>query len=409
VQSGSYQLDVEAKGFRKYSSRNNQVNIGQPTTLNVKLEVGAVVDTVEVQASSEAVQTSNSGNYGNLISSTAIKDLPVVGSRGRNPLDLVITQPGVVSGAPTAAGIHVHGARDRSWNYTLDGIDVNDSSQGGSNTTSFRLNPDMLEEMRVLTGNNTAENGRNSGGQVAMVTRSGTNSFHGDGFWFYRTPRLNANEWENNIDNLGKAQLQQKIYGGSFSGPVIKNKTFFFVQIQALRARSSRGVTRTVYTATARTWRAALRQRRAQPTGRNRDGFGGCQRQSAARLNIGTVQHRAERSGAQGPRSDGYGGTQEHAAAQPLHLGRRTQHRGLRFQRTGLRAPARSDHQDRSVRQRQEHRLRPRCLGSRRQPLRRGQRRSADLPGRTLPGEHAARTAQLCRQLALHADQPDDQ
>jgi hypothetical protein len=253
VQSGSYQLDVEAQGFRKFSSRNNLVNIGQPTTVNVKLEVGTLVDTVEVQSSAEAVQTSNSGNYGNMISGTAVADLPIVGSRGRNPLDLVVTQPGVVSGAPTGGGIYVHGARDRAWNYTLDGIDTNDSSQGGSNTTSFRVNPDMLEEMRILTGNNTAENGRNSGGQVAMVTRSGSNAFHGDGFWFYRTPRLNANEWQNNLDNLGKAQLQQNIYGGGIGGPIVKNKTFFFAQIQALRARSSAATSRTVYTATART------------------------------------------------------------------------------------------------------------------------------------------------------------
>ncbi|MCX6627040.1 MAG: TonB-dependent receptor [Candidatus Solibacter sp.] len=253
VQSGSYQIDVESQGFRKFSSRGNLVNIGQPTTVNVKLEVGTIVDTVEVQSSAEAVQTSNSGNYGNLISGTAVKDLPIVGSRGRNPLDLVISQPGVVNGAATGGGIHVHGARDRSWNYTLDGIDVNDSSQGGSNTTSFRLNPDMLDEMRILTGNNTAENGRNSGGQVAMITRSGSNNFHGDGFWFYRTPRLNAAEWESNLDNLGKAQLQQHIYGGGISGPIVKNKTFFFAQIQALRARSSRATARTVYTTTART------------------------------------------------------------------------------------------------------------------------------------------------------------
>ena len=143
-------------------------------------------------------------------------------------------------------------ARDRSWNYTLDGIDVNDSSQGGSNTVSFRVNPDMLDEFRVLTGNNTAEYGRNSGGQVAMVTRSGTNQIHGAGFWFYRTPRLNANEWQNNLDNLGKAQLQQTIYGGGIGGPIIKNKTFFFAEVQALRARSSTLTTRTVFTATAR-------------------------------------------------------------------------------------------------------------------------------------------------------------
>jgi hypothetical protein len=252
VQPGTYELDVESSGFRKFTSRGNQVNIGQPSTINVRLDVGTLVDTVEVSSAVENVQTSTSGNYGNLISSQAVKDLPIVGTRGRNPLDLVITQPGVVSGSNTGGGIHVNGARDRSWNYTLDGIDVNDSSQGGSNTTSFRVNPDMLEEMRVMTGNGTAENGRNSGGQVAMITRSGTNSFHGDGFWFYRTPRLNANEWQNNLDNLGKAQLEQNIYGGGIGGPVIKNKTFFFFQIQALRARSSAATTRTVYTATAR-------------------------------------------------------------------------------------------------------------------------------------------------------------
>ena len=162
----------------------------------------------------------------------------------------------------------MHGARDRAWNYTLDGIDVNDSSQGGSETTSFRVNPDMLSEMRVLTGNTTAEYGRNSGGQVAMVTRSGTNEFHGNGFWFYRTPRLNANEWENNLDNVGKAQLQQNIFGGGIGGPIVKNKTFFFFQIQALRARSSTLTTRTVYTAAGAPGHPALREGRPQPARR---------------------------------------------------------------------------------------------------------------------------------------------
>src|SRR5207253_11304149 len=102
-----------------FTSRDNLVNIGQPTTANIKLEVGTQVDAVEVQSAAEAVQTSTSGNYGNLISGTAVKDLPIVGSRGRNPLDLVITQPGVVSGAPTGGGIMVHGARDRAGTFTL--------------------------------------------------------------------------------------------------------------------------------------------------------------------------------------------------------------------------------------------------------------------------------------------------
>jgi hypothetical protein len=253
VQPGSYELDAEATGFRTSTSVGNLVSIGQPATINVKLEVGAISDRVEVEASAEVVQTGTSGNYGNLVSEQAVQDLPIVGTRGRNPLDLIYTQPGVVNGnGMTGGGVFVHGARDRAWNYTLDGIDVNDSSQGGSNTTSFRVNPDMLDEFRVLTGNGTAEYGRNSGGQVAMITRSGSNVFHGDGFWFYRTPRLNANEWQNNLAGVGKAQLQQNIFGGDIGGPVIKNKTFFYFEIQALRARSSTLTTRTVFTATAR-------------------------------------------------------------------------------------------------------------------------------------------------------------
>ena len=190
------------------SARTTTVNIGQPATINVKLEVGTQVDTVEVQLPPKAVQTSTSGNYGNVDLRTG-RARTCRSSARADAIRSISSSPSPASSTarPPAAAYYVHGARDRAWNYTLDGIDVNDSSQGGSNTTSFRVNPDMLEELRVLTGNNTAEYGRNSGGQVAMVTRSGTNEFHGDGFWFYRTPRLNANEWQNNLDNLGKAQL----------------------------------------------------------------------------------------------------------------------------------------------------------------------------------------------------------
>jgi hypothetical protein len=125
VQPGSYELDVEAAGFRNFVSRGNDVAIGQPAAINIKLDVGAVTDQVEISGSSEVVQTSTSGNYGNLVSQEAVMVLPIVGTRGRNPLDLVLMQPSVVSGAPTGGSIYVHGARDRSWNYTLDGIEIN--------------------------------------------------------------------------------------------------------------------------------------------------------------------------------------------------------------------------------------------------------------------------------------------
>ena len=103
-------------------------------------------------------------------------------------MGLVTALPGVVSGANTGGGVHVYGARDRAWNYTLDGIDINETSAGGGNFWPLRANPDSIAEFKVLTGNQTARYGRNSGGQVAMVTRSGTNQFKGTVFYFLRDP-----------------------------------------------------------------------------------------------------------------------------------------------------------------------------------------------------------------------------
>ncbi|MCS7026847.1 MAG: TonB-dependent receptor [Bryobacteraceae bacterium] len=252
LQPGPYTVTVEAAGFKKFTSRGNLVTIGQPTTVRVTLEVGEVNQSVEVAAVAETVQTSSSGNFGNLLTGDLIRELPIVGTRGRNPLELVLRQPGVVAGANTGGGVHVHGARDRAWNFTLDGIDTNETSAGGANFSPLRTNPDSLAEFRVITGNTTAEFGRNSGGQVAMVTRSGTNEVHGSLFWFYRTPRLNANEWENNLNRLGKRQFVQQIPGFSMGGPIQKNRTFYFGNLQVLRARESAQVDRTVYTQTAR-------------------------------------------------------------------------------------------------------------------------------------------------------------
>lgn len=252
LQSGLYTVTIEGKGFRKFVSRGNQVTIGQPTTVNATLEVGNVTEQIEVSATAEQVQTSSSGNFGNLFQEQVIKDLPIVGTRGRNPLDLVLLQPGVVSGSNTGGGVHVNGARDRAWNYTIDGIDSNETSAGGSNFSPLRTNPDSLAEFRVITSNATAEYGRSSGAQVSMITKSGSNDFHGKGFWFYRTPRFNANEWENNINARGQRQFVQHIWGGDLGGPIFRNRTFFYGNLQMLRARESALVNRTVLTQQAR-------------------------------------------------------------------------------------------------------------------------------------------------------------
>ena len=252
VQVGNYTLEVNALGFKKFTSVHNTLTIGQPMTVNAKLEIGAITESVQVLSSAEQVTTDTSGNIGSELTGRSIRELPIVGTRGRNPIDLVLIMPGVVNGANTGGGIHVNGARDRSWNYTVDGIDSNETSAGGSDLSPVRVNPDSLAEFRVITSNPTAEMGRNSGGQVAMITRSGTNEIHGEGFWFYRTPRLNANEYSFNINGLGKSQFVQNIYGGSIGGPIIKNKLFIFTNVQALAALNSYSVTQTVYTAMAR-------------------------------------------------------------------------------------------------------------------------------------------------------------
>ncbi|HEY0079974.1 MAG TPA: TonB-dependent receptor [Pyrinomonadaceae bacterium] len=252
VQVGTYAVAVEKTGFRRFVSTGNTVNINQPATIDVKLEAGSIAEVVTVEGSAERVQTSSSGNFGNTVEQKTLETLPLVGVRGRNPLTFINFQPGVVSGANTGGGVHVHGSRDRAFNFTLDGIDINESSAGGSNFTPLRPNPDSLTEFQVVTSNFTAELGRSSGAQVTLVTRSGSNEFHGNLFEFYQTPRLIANEYNNNLNGTPRGQFVQHIFGGSLGGPIIKNKTFFFTNLQFLRTSQSIARTRTVLTQTAR-------------------------------------------------------------------------------------------------------------------------------------------------------------
>jgi hypothetical protein len=268
VQIGTYTLTVQLQGFRKFVSTDNRVNIGEAAIINAQLTAGGIEESVEVRSTTQVVQTNTSGNLGTTFDQRTIESLPIVGGRGRNPLDLVLTQPGVVSGANTGGGVHVNGARDRSWNFTLDGIDSNETSAGGSNFSPLRTNPDAIAEFRILTGNQTAEFGRNSGGQVAMITRSGTNDFSGTGFYFHRRPEFNANEWENNLNGTQKRDFTQHVPGFSVGGPIQRNKMFFFVNTQWLRVDQTNIVNRTVLTAQARQglWRYNTNGRN-QPAG----------------------------------------------------------------------------------------------------------------------------------------------
>src|SRR5882724_2735073 len=252
VQVGKYSLTIEKPGFKKFISQGNSINVNQPTTINATLETGGVAETVTVQASGEQVQTGTSGNVGSTIDQHTLESLPIVGTRGRNPLELLNFQPGVVFGGNTGGAVSVNGSRDRAFNFTLDGIDINESTAGGSNFTPLRPNPDSVEEFQIVTSNFTAELGRSSGAQVTLVTRSGTNQFHGNLFEYYRTPRFDAKSYPITIAKLPKDQFVQHIFGGSIGGPIKKDKLFFFTNLQLLRAYDTALVTRTVYTASAR-------------------------------------------------------------------------------------------------------------------------------------------------------------
>ncbi len=265
IQAGRYSVTVERDGFKKFVSTRNNVLINQPATVNVSLEVGDVSVVVSVEASAEVVQTSSSGNIGGTVEQRTIESLPIVGTRGRNPLDILNFQPGVTTGANTGGGVHINGSRDRSFNFTLDGIDINESTAGGSNFTPLRTNPDSLQEFQIVTSGFTAELGRSSGAQVTFVTRSGTNQFRGSVFEYYQSKGFHANSYAGNVNGTAKANFIQHIFGGSFGGPLfspfgtnekpvtlLRDKAFFFVNLQMLRANDALLQTRSVYTQSVR-------------------------------------------------------------------------------------------------------------------------------------------------------------
>ncbi len=266
IQAGSYEVSVEKSGFKKTVSSGNSAIVNQPTVVNISLQVGDVSAVVNVVGGAEEVQTSTSGNLGSTIDQRTLEALPIVGTRGRNPLELLNFQPGVVFGGNTGGAVNVNGSRDRAFNFTLDGIDINESTAGGSNFTPLRPNPDSIQEFQIVTSNFTAELGRSSGAQVTLVTRSGTNKFHGSLFEYYQTPRFNSRSYAETLLRQPKGQFVQHIFGGSLGGPLsnfgigdgenfklLRDKAFFFANLQLLRAYDTALVTRTVYTPSART------------------------------------------------------------------------------------------------------------------------------------------------------------
>jgi hypothetical protein len=252
---GTYQLKIELEGFRTAVFDKVPLAVDTTARQDVKLEIGAISETVQVTAETTVINTTDA-SIGNVISGSQVRSLPL---EARNPVGLLSLQPGAVF-VPTQnnwgdldnrSGA-VSGARADQANITLDGVDSNDPEFNTAYTGALRTTLDSLQEFRVTTSNYGADTGRSSSAQVSLVTKSGTNLYHGSGYWVFRRTGTSANEYFNKLAGNPVPILDKNIYGGSLGGAIIKDKLFFFGNYERLREDSEAAVTRAVPSATMR-------------------------------------------------------------------------------------------------------------------------------------------------------------
>src|SRR5712692_941476 len=256
---GNYTITVEAAGFKKSVSNSIAVQAEQPRGFDVTLQIGASSESVTVTATSEALSTENA-NLGTSISSDEIQRLPQV---GRDPYSLLRLTPGIFgdgarqgngnsSNLPNDSGkggsnsaifqientvqVSANGQRAASNNFTIDGVSVNSLGFGG--TAVITPNQESIQEITVLSSSYSAEDGRGTGAQVKVVSKSGTNQFHGTGFFQYQDPNWNAfNKFHGaQGEKPSRVNTNFRQFGSSLGGPVWKDKLFFFFSYEGLRS-----------------------------------------------------------------------------------------------------------------------------------------------------------------------------
>jgi Carboxypeptidase regulatory-like domain len=248
IPSGLYTVSAEATGFKKVDVVHNKLDADSTLSVDVALQVGAASETVEVSASAQALQT-ESAQSGKLITRSNIDSLEL---NGRDPLFLASLVPGMRTGTTlgdftfglTNGGYAANGARSQDSTITFDGAPAQRTRANG--TSIGVADVDSTEEMQVLTGSYDAEFGRASGAQIRIVTKGGTNQFHGAAYEYFRNSDLNANTWSRNLSTLTNFQspFRYNQFGFSVGGPVYiphlipKNKMFFFVGEEWVRYRN---------------------------------------------------------------------------------------------------------------------------------------------------------------------------
>jgi hypothetical protein len=255
ISPASYLITVAANGFGA-QSKTAALLVDQPATIDFQLTVEASSVTMDVTASAQTLNTSDA-TIGNSVGNETIEALPM---EGRDPNSLLSLQPGVLylgqkpNQADSRQGA-VAGSRSDQGNVTLDGIDDNDQITGYAFTGVLRSTLDSTEEFRVVTAVGSSDSGRSSGAQVSLVTKSGTNKFHGALYEYYRPTNTVANDFFNKNNELasGQPNIPQKYvlntFGGSLGGPIKKDKLFFFFNYEGQRRAVDEIVEATVPTA----------------------------------------------------------------------------------------------------------------------------------------------------------------
>ena len=240
---GDYRVEASAKGFKSVLTADVAIHVTETTTADIRLEVGAVSETVSVHDVAELVQT-NSSALGNVTDQRMVENLPLV---TRNYMQILGLSPGVNAEITDASSIgrgnvgieySTSGNILNDNNFQMNGTEVNDLMGSGGTSGGVPVpNPDAIQEFKVQTGQYDASYGRNAGANVDVVTKSGTNQFHGDVWEYFRNTDLNANNYFLKQEHQPRGVLNQNQFGGTFGGPIKKDKLFFFVSYQGTREK----------------------------------------------------------------------------------------------------------------------------------------------------------------------------
>ncbi len=260
VPPGLYRIRATAGGFVAVDIAGIELLVNQPASIDIIFtKLGVVTETLFISADTDQVNTVDA-SQGNAVGTRTILQLPL---EARNVVTLLSLQSGVAFTRDTEPVTFdegefdtrhgsANGGRSDQANVTLDGVDVNDQSKGTAFTSALRVTLDSVQEFRTTTLNAGADQGRSSGAQVALVTKSGTNEYHGSAYWYHRNTATTANDFFLNQQGKRKPILKRNIFGGSIGGPVKANRLFFFFNYEGRTDRSEESVVRTVPSETLR-------------------------------------------------------------------------------------------------------------------------------------------------------------